>query len=261
MMATLLAADTRLDAWIKGVNYLLEHGPVLNLILAIGSPTIGGSNDTIDKFMADESQFSMHTVSETIFPGAEYRRRGLHGVFDFYPEEVYPAIKKHRSISWGTYAYRLVRRRTADGKHINPLKQMIEKMRSEISTPGPKKSCYELGVAEGEYDLPLHSPVQDGTRRMGGPCLSHLSFKLFDGAVHLTAFYRSHDYRYKVPGNLLGLARLQDCVARETSRCTGSLVVHSSYAYLFGSKVRMQALLNDLRRTEGHKEADDVVAH
>ena len=48
----------------------------------------------------------MYTVSETIFPGAEYRRRGLHGVFDFYPEEVYPAIKKHPSIRWGTYAYR-----------------------------------------------------------------------------------------------------------------------------------------------------------
>ena len=261
MMAKLLEVDTRLDAWMKGVNHLLEHGPMLNLILAIGSPTSGRSIETIDKFLIDEGQLPMHAVSETIFPGAEYRRRGLRGVFDFYPDEVYPAIKKHPSIRWGTYAYRLVRRRIAGGKHINPLKQMIEKMRSEIATPGPKKSCYELGVAEGEYDLPLHSPAQDGTRRMGGPCLSHLSFKLFGDAVHLTALYRSHDYSYKVAGNLLGLARLQDCVAREIGRDIGSLVVHSSYAYLGGSKTSVRALLNDLRRTKEHTEADDVVAH
>ena len=143
---------------------------------------------------------------------------------------------------------------------------MIEKMQSEITKPGPKRSCYELGVAEGEYDMPLHSPADDGARRMGGPCLSHLSFKLFDGAVHLTAFYRtafyrSHDYRYKVPGNLLGLARLQDCVAHEVGGRTGSLVVHSSYAYLNGSKARMRMLLRDLRGTEVRREANDVVAH
>ena len=138
---------------------------------------------------------------------------------------------------------------------------MIDKMRSEIATPGPKRSCYELGVADGEYDLPLYSPADDGTRRMGGPCLSHLSFKLFGDAVHLTALYRSHDYSYKVAGNLLGLARLQDCVARETGRDIGSLVVHSSYAYLGCSKTSVRTLLNDLRRTKEHTEADDVVAH
>ena len=260
-MAKLIEADTRLDAWMQAAAYLLEYGPMLNLTLAIESPTTGSSNHAIDKFLADENQFPMHTVAEWIFPGVEYRRRGLRGVLDFYPEKVYPAIKKHPSIRWGTYAYRLVRRRIANDKHINPLQQMIEKMQSEITKSGPKRSCYELGVAEGEYDMPLHSPADDGARRMGGPCLSHLSFKLFDGAVHLTAFYRSHDYRYKVPGNLLGLARLQDCVAHEVDRRTGSLVVHSSYAYLNESKARMRTLLRDLRRTEVRRETNDAVAH
>lgn len=134
-------------------------------------------------------------------------------------------------------------------------------MQSESTKRGPKNACYELGVAEGEYDVPLHSTAKDGARRMGGPCLSHLSFKLFEDAVHLTALYRSHDYRYKVPGNLLGLARLQACVAREIGRETGSLVVHSSYAYLGGSKTRMQKLLSDLRRAEARKEVGGDVAH
>lgn len=263
-MAMLIKADTLLDAWMKAADHLLDCGAILNLILAIESPRFGGGNatiGTIDKFLAEENQFPTHTVAETIFPGMEYRQRGLRGVLDFYPEEVYPAIKKHPSIRWGTYAYRLVRRRTAGGKHVNPLQQMIEKMQSEIATPGPTRSCYEIGVAEGEYDLPLYSPASDGARRMGGPCLSHLSFKLFQDAVHLTALYRSHDYRHKVPGNLLGLARLQDCVAREVGRPLGSLTVHSSYAYLGGSKADMRTLLKNLRQGKEREESRNVVAH
>ena len=134
-------------------------------------------------------------------------------------------------------------------------------MKNEAAKPRPKKSCYELGVAEGEYDMPLYSPAQDGTRRMGSPCLSHLSFKLFQNAVHLTALYRSHDYSYKVPGNLLGLARLQNCVAKEVGRSIGSLTVHSSYAYLSSSKGRMRSLLKNLRRNAEGKDGCNVLAH
>lgn len=260
-MVKLIEAKTRLEGWISAVDYLLQHGPVLNLVLAIESPSSGGKNAIIDKFLAEEGEPPMHTVAETIFPAYEYRRRGLRGVLDFYPDEVYPSIRIDPSIRWGTYAYRLVRRRGAGGNLINPLKQMIEKMQDEAAKPGPKKSCYELGVAESEYDLPLYSPASDGTRRMGGPCLSHLSFKLFAGKVHLTAIYRSHDYRHKVPGNLLGLARLQACVAQEAGQSIGSLVAHSSYAYLNGSKNSVRALLRELRRPQALKEAESVVAH
>ncbi|MXZ71108.1 MAG: hypothetical protein F4Z04_06340 [Acidobacteria bacterium] len=261
MKPELVEADTRLEAWMKGAEHLLKHERVLNLILAINSPGRGGSDSTIDRFLSEESQSPMHTVAEFIFPAVEYRTRGLRGVFEVYPDEVYPAIEPHPGLQWGTYAHRLVRRRRADGTLINPLKQLIEKMRSEAAQRGPRSSCYELGVAEGEYDVPLYRPSEDGARRMGGPCLSHLSFKLFKGAVHLTAFYRSHDYRHKVPGNLLGLARLQACVAHEIGREAGTLVVHSSYAYLTGSKSRMWKLLGDLRRTQARKEAAHVVAH
>ena len=260
-MAKLIETDTRLHAWLMAVDHLLNRGPMLNLILAIDSPASDGGENAIDRFLTREKELPMDTVAETIFPGVEYRRRGLRGVLDFYPEEVYPAIQKHPSGRWGTYIHRLVRRSDANGCYINPLKQLIDKMKSEIKTPGPKKSCYELGVAEGEYDMPLYSPARDGTRRMGGPCLSHLSFKLFQDEVHLTALYRSHDYRYKVPGNLLGLARLQCCVAREVGRSIGSLTVHSSYAYLKGSKAAMLGLLDDLRHNEKEKDGRDVMVY
>ena len=264
-MVKLIEADTRLDAWMGGAEFLLKSGPTLNLILAIGSPCSNGkfpiADRCIDKFLRDNKQSPMHTVAETIFPGYEYCRRGLRGVFDFYPDEVYPAIKKHPGISWGTYAYRLVRRRDANGNFMNPLEQMIDKMKKEIATNQPKRSCYEMGIAKEEYELPLYNTVEDRTRHLGGPCLSHLSFKLFDGTIHLTAFYRSHDYGYKVPGNLLGLARLQACVARETGQRVGSLVAHSSYAFLRGGKKRVRRLLEEIGTVTNQEEEINVVAH
>lgn len=260
-MAELIRAKTRLDAWTRATTFLLSNRTELDLILEVQDPVRGGKHPLIDEFLANEGQFPMHTVAETIFPAVEYRNRGIRGVLEFYPDEVYPAIKSHPSISWGTYAYRLVRRRNASGKYVNPLRQMIEKMQDESVQRGPKKSCYEVGVAEGEYDLPLYGPASDGTRRMGGPCLSHLSFKLVAGKVHLTAFYRSHDYGFKVPGNLLGLARLQACVASETGLGIGGLVVHSTYAFVSGSKTRIRTLLEGLRQTDVSMEDQSVVVH
>ena len=264
-MVKLIEADTRLDAWTEGVEFLLENSPSINLILAIRSPIGNGSlsvaDQRIDKFLQDEKQLPIHTVAETVFPGWQYRKRGLRGVFEIYPDKEYPLLKKRRPNSWGTYAYRLVRRRAAHGDLMNPLEQMIDKMKKEIAIKRSKKSCYELGITEGEYDLPLYNTAKDGTRRMGGPCLSHLSFKLIDGAIHLTALYRSHDYRYKVPGNLLGLARLQACVARETDQGVGSLVVHSSYAFLNGAKTRIRRLLQEIRTNQEQEDVADVVAH
>lgn len=260
-MAKLIETDTRLEAWMQAADHLLVHGPVLNLILAVGSPATGGIDVVINKFLKDENQFPMHTVAETVLPAYEYRHRGLAGVLDYYPNKVYPAIKKHPSNSWGTYAYRLVRRPNANDEPINPLKQMIDKMKSEIKKPRTMRSCYEIGVAAGEYEMSLYSPVRDGTRRRGGPCLSHLSFKLFRDAVHLTALYRSHDYSYKVPGNLLGLARLQGCVAREVDRGIGSLVVHSSYAFLGSSKGAVRELLKRLHQNAAREDSRNEMAH
>ena len=264
-MVKLIQTAAWLDAWVEATEFLLTSSPTLNLVLAIEDPGRRAypkeAQRRLDDFFIGERQLPIHSVAETIFPESQYLRRGLTGVFEVYPNEIFPAIKQHPKILWGTYAYRLVRRKTADGSDMNPLKQMIEKMKTELATKGTMRSRYELGVAEGEYDLPLYNTVKDGTYRRGAPCLSHLSFKLFDGAVHLTALYRSHDYRYKVPGNLLGLARLQHCVARETGQNMGTLVVHSSYATLDGHRGRLRRLLDDLRAMKDPGKEADVLAH
>jgi hypothetical protein len=255
-MTTLFASQTRLEAWLEASSYLLRAGPALNVILCVSSPHVEGAvgpkaRARINAFCTSEDSDPLHTVAETIFPGWEYRHRGLRGVFENYGAS-YDAMKRSAPQTWGTYAHRLVSRRTAEGKVVNPLKDLIAKMKNELSQTnrGSYRSCYELGIAEGEYDLPLYNTVDDRQRRRNLPCLSHLSFKLFKDAVHLTAIYRSHDYRYKALGNLLGLARLQACVAYEVGIPIGSLVVHSTYAFVDPGRGKgaIRTLLHDLQR-------------
>jgi len=97
---------------------------------------------------------------------------------------------------------------------------------------GSYKSCYELGVAEGEYDVRF--TTSSTIRIVGAVARACLTYPLscLNGCVHLTAIYRSHDYRYKVLGNMLGLARLQACVAEQVGAPIGTLVVHSTYAFV-----------------------------
>lgn len=256
-MSEMIKADTRRGAWMGGLHHLLENGPDLNLVLVVEQPAAAeiatvAVTERVDRFLREEEQYPLHTVAETIFPSWEYQRRRLRGVFETYGEEEFPALKAGASNRWGTYAHRLICRPGADGKPTNPLANLIDKLNKEKVTPGPKTACYEVGIAEGAYDMPLYNTVDDASRHMGGPCLSHISFKLFNGQIHLAAFYRSHDYRYKALGNLLGLARLQACVAREVELPMGTLVVHSSYAWYEArkGKRRLQKLLSDIQELE-----------
>ncbi|MDE0658064.1 MAG: hypothetical protein OXI79_00280 [Gammaproteobacteria bacterium] len=219
-----------------------------------GAAPPGGILSRIDNFLAGEGALPSHTVAETIFPGWLYKKHGRRGVFEIYPDVEYPTIKTGRPGAWGTYAHRLVRRMDGNGKTVNPLEDMLEKMQTEIATDAPKRSCYEIGISHGEFELPLYSTVGDRTRHMGGPCLSHLSFKMYNSCVHLTAIYRSHDYSQKVIGNILGLARLLDFVAKETSLKVGTLVIHSTYAFLNGSKTKLRLLLSEIQSLQRRKQ-------
>ncbi len=260
-MTTLFPAATRLDAWLQATEHLLGVESDLNVILAISGPSHDGpaskaARSLADEFFRAEGTEPLHTVAETIFPGWAYKKKGLAGMIVDY-EDAYSILRNADRRRWGTYAHRILFRRDADGNVAQPLVALINKMKDELSQEnrGAYKSCYELGIAEGEYDLPLYNVIDDQSRRRGGPCLSHLSFKLFNGCVHLTAVYRSHDYRYKVLGNLLGLARLQACVAEQVGIPMGTLVVHSTYAFvdLAQGKSRLRKLIADIREASEEK--------
>lgn len=227
--------ETLIKAWVAGLKHLEAQADWndFNIVLSATSPATFGPGDqqaydAMDSFLKKHDR-SVHTVAETIFPGSLYSEHGKKAVYEIYPDEVYPRIKPANP--WGTYAHRLVRR-TKKGETINPLEIIVDRMKRQLAHKGNKRACYEISLMDAQTDIPIFENETDIGRSMGGPCLSHVSFKLdpVKGKVHLTALYRNHYYIERALGNLMGLARLQYFVANEVRVGIGELVCVSTYA-------------------------------
>ncbi len=251
-----ISKKTRAEAWLSAIKHLLnnEDYQELNLVLEVMNPDVGTPfsrliEAEVDKYLRDAELHPLHTVSETIFPATLYKKHGARGVFEIYPEEIYPLIKSANGNRNGTYAFRLVHGYDQNNITCNPLKDRLERMKKELSHKGTKMSVYEVSIDE------VHSiPINRNEGYIGFPCLSHLSFKLCSKKkiIHLTAIYRSQFYIEKALGNLLGLARLQDFMARELGIKPGVLVCHATDARLdfptgFG-KVKVLNLIQYLEK-------------
>lgn len=234
-----ITGESRASTWLAAAQHLrtCSSWEDYNLVLEILDPMRRNAVDRqieerVDQFLRSIEYPPLSTVAETIFPAGEYRRHGPKGVYETYPEDIYPKIKPLAELRWGTYAHRLVRREGLNGP-INPLKYCVEKISRQLAGKSVKTACYELSLSELGLDLPLYDPVKDRKHHIGGPCLSHVSLKVTrDKRLVLTALYRSHYYVQKALGNLLGLARLQAFVCEQTHLAPGALVCMSTYATL-----------------------------
>ena len=218
----LIAVDTLAQAWLQASLHLLDipSWTDTTTVLHIAQPTMVRAQDQevadmLDDFLVTHNRYSHHTVAETIFPGYEYITHGVDGVYSTYPARIFPKIKHHSDMRhWGTYAYRLVRRRDHKGREYNPLAYCIQKMKDKAR----KRAAYEVGLGFG-FDLATYDDDDDRSARMGGPCLSHLSFKVIENTVHLAVMYRSHYYIHRAFGKPVGSCALtiirsrSDCIA------------------------------------------------
>lgn len=246
-MTILIPERNIVGAWLKAMDHLQASArhEDFNVILEMDTPLDISDADRavgarVNRFLTDHGVQALQTVANTIFPDDLYRRYGPPGIFEHYPEQVYPRIRKCPKNSWGTYVHRMVRRTDSDGRTVNPLQNVVNRLKTEIDGGGnPKRARYELNLVDPFIDLSTSDPTLPGDEKaMGGPCLSHLSFKLREGkAVALTAFYRSHYYAERALGNLLGLSNLLNFVAKESGLQPGSLTCISSMAKIdYGQK-------------------------
>ncbi|MHB8120326.1 MAG: thymidylate synthase [Methanothrix sp.] len=65
------------------------------------------------------------------------------------------------------------------------------------------------------------------------PCMIVDDFKLRDGCLHLSIFFRSHDFAGAYPANLYGLARLLQYVSSEVGANPGSISTTSASAHIY----------------------------
>ncbi|MDM7912581.1 MAG: thymidylate synthase [Methanotrichaceae archaeon] len=65
------------------------------------------------------------------------------------------------------------------------------------------------------------------------PCMIVDDFKLRDGRLNLSVFFRSHDFAGAYPANLYGLARVLEYVAEEVGAIPGSISTMSSSAHVY----------------------------
>ena len=65
------------------------------------------------------------------------------------------------------------------------------------------------------------------------PCMIVDDFKLRDGRLHLSIFFRSHDFAGAYPANLYGLARLLQYVSSEVGAEPGSISTTSASAHIY----------------------------
>jgi len=223
-------------AWLEAANAVnAAHGhEAHNVIMDVAEPLSESGADRrviqlVDSFLRAKEAMPLQAVANTIFPHDLYTRHGVPKLYDVY-ENVYGHVKKKGD--WGRYFERMIRRTTFDGKVINPLGNMIAKMKNHVHGSGKTfRNIYELTISDPTLDIPIYDPERDAGPVMNRQCLSFLSFKLdHESRLMLTAVYRNHYYIARLLGNLVGLARLMAFVGQEAGVRVGPLTIVSTHA-------------------------------
>ena len=233
------------SAWLQATKALGDaKKPVYNLIYSITDPAnkLPSDDDVVtifNKFAADSGFHSTETVANTIFPLDTFRAKfpqGSDEFYEYYLETVLPRVRK----KWGTYFERMISRPNDDrspmmkgNRRLNPLDILVEKLKRRVENPPKTTTHYEIPLGDVALDIATYDALLDGNYQIGGPCLSHVSFKIErDNTLRLSAFYRSHWYIERALGNLIGLARLQWFVADGAGAKVGPLTIVAAEAVL-----------------------------
>ena len=262
MTAELIRARNLSHAWLRAMDHLLEvGGTATNFCVAFSDyseeqPTRKALNDFIAAHRAGGrikgEIYPVSTVANTIFPRALYRW-GLPGtesrqrLYDLHARAM--RVQRRMPLK-DNYFNRLVSWPSSDGP-LNQLEALVLKLTREIKTKAPKSSIYEVGIEHPELDVlasggdvRVQSPEHD-KRLMGFPCLSHLSFTLVGGELHLTAIYRNQYFVARAYGNYVGLAQLVKFVADESGCTPGEILcvaTHADAEFRLG-KAKVRALV------------------
>ena len=212
----LIIEETNLShAWSRAFLHIIDHPgkQVSPLLITLTGFTNGmpkeeqAIRDTLDNCLKINSEQSVHTVANTIFPASYWQRSNYdrNKLFDTYLEN-FPRIqalaptKNHR----GLYFERLIAFGSGP-KNGNQLEYIISQYKSN---PSFRKSMFQASIFD---------PARDhiSAAQIPFPCLQHVSFIPQENSLTLNAFYATQLLFNKAYGNYLGLCRLGDFMAHE----------------------------------------------
>jgi len=233
MKPTLIEAEDPVNAWLKAVRFLAENGDVFNVIISMENPLEFEDSDLIlyDPRKGMETARSVEDVANTIFPKRSSKWNLADAEFASYYCRAYRRLLHKGPRSWGMYFLRLI---DFGSKHVNQLEKII----SGLGGWGRNhKAAFVIHFSSSETDSP---------RPLGAPCLQFCEFVREGEKLSLLAVYRSHDYYLKALGNFVGLSRLLRYVSERTGIPTGSIICHSTYAYLASNRNRAIKLISEV---------------
>lgn len=241
-MALFVEGSNVSEAWVEALARLLDgEGEAVNLTVAIDDPTQEtlAVREVIDAFVEERRQAKsrsierVSTVANTIFPESLYvEHLGESAEEHLYEMERLsrPVSHLHRGNKRGTYFERFVAWPTKEGETFNQLDQAIRRLRTARDRGQRRGNAYEMSLTT-PIEEAIAAPVFIGghdRQTMGFPCLSHVSFSLQKGVVHLTAIYRNHEFIKRGYGNYVGLGRLLRFVAVQSGWPVGELTCISA---------------------------------
>lgn len=238
------------EAWLNAVQ-VVDAAPerrLFHLVTRISDPVteeprIRGAADTL---LRDLDLAPVDTVANTIFPAQLAATSAGPGELAQRYRRMYPTLRRlHKNNRKGTYFGRIVAHPAADGQR-DQLADLIERLRTELRTRGPKSARYEMNITgPGELAQPAEEcpaeELSDGgpvhiyaagkdTSPMGFPCLSFCSFQLDGDILHMIAQYR---YQYLIErgyGNYLGLGQLLEYMCSTVGVHPGQLTIIAGVA-------------------------------
>ena len=238
------------EAWLNAVQ-VVDAAPerrLFHLVTRISDPVTEEPRirAAADALLRDLDLAPVDTVANTIFPAQLAASSAGPGELAQRYRRLYPTLRRlHKSNRKGTYFGRIVAHPAADGER-DQLADLIERLNTELRTPGPKSARYEMNISgPGELAAPAEAcpgaELTDGgpvhvyaagkdTSPMGFPCLSFCSFQLDSGLLHMIAQYR---YQYLIErgyGNYLGLGQLLGYVCATAGLHPGQLTIMAGVA-------------------------------
>ena len=137
-----------------------------------------------------------------------------------------------------TYGERLRGWSVGSDQRVDQIEQAIRRLKTSPSTRRATAVTW----------IPPVDEIKDEV-----PCMIVDDFKLRDGCLNLSVFFRSHDFAGAYPANLYGLARVLEQVAKEVGARPGSISTTSASAHVYEHDWDYveEMLLGRTERTQG----------